>query len=54
MAKKEIIPEIVKNEIASKAEAFNAKYLSKKSCKYCPQIKGKFIYLMRTTHYGSL
>jgi hypothetical protein len=54
MAKKEIISAVVQNEIMLRVITFNEKYLAKKECIYKPQIKGKFIYLMRTTFNGQL
>ena len=44
-----VIPDTVQSEIAMRIDAFNKKQLAKKGCKYLPVIKGKFIYLMRTT-----
>ena len=38
----------VQAKIAERIAVFNKKYLEKKNCRYCPNIKGKFIYLMRS------
>ena len=48
MPKKEIIPASVVSEIESRVENFNKNYMAKKNSMYVFQIKGKFIYLMRT------
>jgi hypothetical protein len=54
MEKKNIIPATVRKEIEARVEAFNAAKLARKPNKYVPQIKGKFIYLMRTLDNGAL
>jgi hypothetical protein len=45
--KSSVIPSIVQDEIQKRINLFNKKHLAKASCEYVPEIKGKFIYLMR-------
>jgi hypothetical protein len=54
MVKKQVIPAAIVSEIEERVEAFNQKHLARKSCKYVPKIKGKFIYLMQDTGRESL
>ena len=52
MATKDIMPAVAVKVIKARVSAFNDKYLSTKKSKYCPRIKGKFIYMMRTLDDG--
>lgn len=54
MKKDYLVPLEVQNELAKKANIFNAQYLTKSGCAYIPNVRGKFIYLMRVCHDGSI
>jgi hypothetical protein len=47
ITKSSAIPATVQDEIQNRIDLFNKKHLAKASCEYVPEIKGKFIYLMR-------
>ena len=50
MPKDYAVPIEVQLEVSKRVDLFNKKYLAKSNCKYLANIKGKFIYLLRTSN----
>lgn len=47
------VPIAIQSELGDRANAFNEKKLSKRGYRYCPDARGKFIYLLRLGSDGS-
>jgi hypothetical protein len=47
------VPIAVQSELGDRANAFSKKELSRRAYRYCPDARGKFIYLLRLKSDGS-
>ena len=53
MVKNYIIPIELQSELCDRANKFSDQYLKKSGCRYIPDCRGKFVYLLRSTKYDA-